>query len=213
MSDLVLCASASRRDLNTLLSATREHADELRAWARSVDLPGGARRPGLIGVDRAATIRVELARAMIRGTDAMAVLGLVAKLCAAYPLRASENSADMEAYMALLVEELAVFPEWALSEALAKVPRRRKFRPTLKEVLDAVEEELQPVRDLQAGLATMERARQAAEVSREAEATERVKRAQIEADRLEFAEWSAAQCAAGLMGGYRDFMRHRGIPV
>lgn len=196
MTNTVALRPGAPLTLEIFLPVAREHGDRLLGLARRADY---ARGMGISCSDivnvadclpsaLVQTMRAEIQSALARNTTPKMSAVLVSKLLAAYPRRAAETDADIQGYAALLMDELALHPDWTVAAALPKLWRSSRFKPTVAEVVAAVEAEKSEAHQLLHGLSLMQHCQEKAE----REAAEQAKReAEAQRRREEDRKWFA----------------------
>ncbi len=126
-------------------------------------------------------IGAELQAALAMQPDRELVMRVCSRLASAYPPRAAEQGGDLTAWLALVVEELAQRPPWAIAAGVPRVWQTVRWRPSVADVLAEVEAEIAPVHAQLRALDRIGRrreeiaAREAEERRRAEEAAERAK--------------------------------------
>ena len=148
--------------LAEMTKTASEHSYMLTAYADNREMHPAS----ILSVEVCAQIDAELGSVLDQTCSMSFATKAFAKLMAYYAPRASDNSEALDAYTAVMLEELQRFPPPVLREVLPEFGRTHPHRPHVSEVCMACQAELDRLQRLRRGLERM--GRQRAEQQRKA---------------------------------------------
>jgi hypothetical protein len=153
MSNLVARQAAARpATLVELAPIASRHTALLKEWAG----PYAAFK--ILTAETCDLIETELRTALAARPEPSFANQMAGRLAAAYPARAAERDADTTLWLALLIEELEQKPAWAIAEAVPGVWRSARWRPSIADVVQAINAETDAVLAMLRGLHKLRRA-------------------------------------------------------
>ncbi|MDB5358866.1 MAG: hypothetical protein JWO51_163 [Rhodospirillales bacterium] len=148
----VITLAAQPPKLADMIRTARQHQYTLDAWAEH-------RRSSLLPVDVANQIRAEVMAVLVQACTSQEALRAFGRLMACYPPRSGVEQDEVDAYTAVMLEEIQRFPLPIIREALPEFSRTHAFRPSVAEVSMACQASVNRLSRFLGGLDRMERCR------------------------------------------------------